>query len=73
MERVLIKRTNNKLQEKETLSFYTLELENYSECFKKFFEEKDKLKYNQFEKVEIVDKFVNELYLKWEDKQIYKK
>ena len=73
MERILIKRTKRDLEEKETLSFYRIELQYYYECFRKFYEDKEKLKYNNFEKVEIVDKKVNEMYKKWEDKQIYKK
>jgi hypothetical protein len=73
LERILIKRTKRDLEEKETLSFYRIELQYYYECFRKFYEDKEKLKYNNFEKVEIVDKKVNEMYKKWEDKQIYKK
>jgi hypothetical protein len=73
MERILIKRTKRDLKDKEDLSFYRIELRCYDDCFMKFFEDKEKLKYNQFEKVEIVDKKVVEIYLKWEDKHIYKK
>jgi len=73
MERILIKRTKRDLEGKEDLSFYRIELQYYYECFRKFFEDKEKLKYNQFEKVEIVDKKVNEMYEKWENINIYKK
>ena len=73
MERILIKRTKRNLEGEETLDFYRIELQYYYECFRKFFEDKEKLKYNQHEKVEIVDKKVNEMYEIWEDKQIYKK
>jgi hypothetical protein len=73
MERILIKRTKTDLEEKETLSFYGIEFPSYAKCFEKFFEEKEKLKYNQHDKIEIVDKQVREEYFKWEDKHIYKK
>jgi hypothetical protein len=73
MERILIKRTITNLEGKETLSFHGIELSTYEKCFEKFFDDKEKLKYNQHDKVEIVDKQVNEMYLKWEDKHIYKK
>lgn len=73
MERILIKRTKINLEGKEDLSFYNIELSNYNVCFRKFYEDKEKLKYNNFEKVEIIDKRVNKMYEKWEDKQIYKK
>ena len=73
MERILIKRTKRDLEGKEDLSFYRIELQYYYECFRKFFEDKEKLKYNQLEKVEIVDKKVNEMYEKWENINIYKK
>ena len=73
MERLLIKRTKRDLEGNETLDFYRIELQYYYECFRKFFEDKEKLKYNNFEKVEIVDKNVAKMYEKWEDKQIYKK
>lgn len=73
MERILIKRTKTDLEGKEDLSFYRIELQYYYECFRKFFEDKEKLKYNNFEKVEIVDKNVVKMYEMWEDKQIYKK
>lgn len=73
MERILIKRTKTDLEGKEDLNFYRIELPYYYECFRKFFEDKEKLKYNQHEKVEIVDKKVNEMYEKWENINIYKK
>jgi hypothetical protein len=73
MERILIKRTKTNLEEKETLSFHGIEFPTYIKCFEKFFEDKEKLKYNQHDKIEIVDKQVREEYLKWEDKHIYKK
>ena len=73
MERILIKRTKKDLEGKINLSFYRIELKDYHSCFLKFFADKENLKYNQIEKVEIVDKQVNELYEKWEDKYIYKK
>ena len=73
MERILIKRTKTNLEEKETLSFHGVEFPTYVKCFEKFFEEKEKLKYNQHERVDIVDKKVREEYWKWEDKHIYKK
>ena len=73
MERILIKRTKRDLKGEETLDFYRIELQYYYECFRKFFEDKEKLKYNNFEKVEIVDKNVAKMYEMWEDKQIYKK
>lgn len=73
MERILIKRTKRNLEGEETLDFYRIELQYYYECFRKFFEDKEKLKYNNFEKVEIVDKNVAKMYEMWEDKQIYKK
>jgi hypothetical protein len=73
MERILIKRTITNLEQKETLSFYRLEFSTFEKCFEKFFEDKEKLKYNQHDKVEIVDKQVREEYLKWENKHIYKK
>jgi len=73
MERILIKRTITDLEGKETLSFHGIELPTYEKCFEKFFDDKEKLKYNQHDKVEIVDKQVNEMYSKWEDKHIYKK
>ena len=73
MERILIKRTKRDLEGKEDLSFYRIELQYYYECFRKFYEDKEKLKYNNFEKVEIVDKNVAKMYDMWEDKQIYKK
>lgn len=67
MERILIKRTKRDLEDKEDLSFYNIELSNYNECFRKFFDDKEKLKYNQHEKIEIVDKKVNEMYEMWEN------
>jgi hypothetical protein len=73
MERILIKRTKRNLEGKQELSFFVIELDNYHICFSKFFEEKEKLKYNYFEKVDIVDKQVDEMYNKWEYKHIYKK
>jgi hypothetical protein len=73
MERILIKRTKRNLEGKQELSFFVIELDNYHICFSKFFEEKDKLKYNHFERVDIVDKQVDEMYNKWEYKHIYKK
>jgi hypothetical protein len=73
MERILIKRTKRNLESKQELSFFIIELDNYHICFSKFFEEKEKLKYNHFEKVDIVDKQVDEMYNKWEYKHIYKK
>jgi hypothetical protein len=73
LERILIKRTKRDLEGKEDLSFYRIELQYYYECFRKFYEDKEKLKYNNFEKVEIVDKNVAKMYDMWEDKQIYKK
>jgi hypothetical protein len=73
MERILIKRTKTNLEEKETLSFHGIEFPTYIKCFEKFFDDKEKLKYNQHDKIEIVDKQVREEYLKWEDKHIYKK
>ena len=45
MERILIKRTKRDLEENEILDFYRIELQYYYECFKKFFEDKEKLKY----------------------------
>ena len=73
MERILIKRTKTNLEKKETLSFHGIEFSTYKKCFEKFFEDKEKLKYNQHDRIEIVDKQVREEYLKWEDKHIYKK
>ena len=73
MERILIKRTKRNLEGKQELSFFIIELDNYHICFSKFFEEKEKLKYNHFEKVDIVDKQVDKMYNKWEYKHIYKK
>ena len=73
MERILIKRTKRNLEGKQELSFFIIELDNYHICFSKFFEEKEKLKYNHFEKVDIVDKQVDKMYDKWEYKHIYKK
>ena len=73
MERILIKRTKQDLAGKEDLSFYRIELKDFYTCFLKFFADKENLKYNQFEKVEIVDKNVAKMYEMWEDKQIYKK
>lgn len=73
MKRILIKRTKRDLEGNEDLSFYRIELQYYYECFRKFFEDKEKLKYNNFEKIEIVDKNVDKMYEMWKDKQIYKK
>ena len=73
MERILIKRTKRDLEENETLDFYRIELKDFYTCFLKFYVDKENIKYNNFEKVEIVDKKVNEMYNMWEDKQIYKK
>jgi len=73
MERILIKKTKINLEEKEILDFYRIELPYYDDCFKKFFEDKERIRSNKLEKVEIVDKKVNEMYNKWEDKHIYKK
>jgi hypothetical protein len=67
MERILIKRTKINSDETSDLSFYRIELPYYYECFRKFFDDKEKLKYNQHEKIEIVDKKVNEMYEMWEN------
>ena len=51
---------------------HEIQISNFLDI-KKFYEDKEKLKYNNFEKVEIVDKNVVKLYQIWEDKHIYKK
>ena len=73
MERILIKRTTTNTDNKESLSFYVIQLKDYHTCFLKFFADEENLKYNSNVIIEIVDKKVIELYEKLKNVNIYKK